>query len=257
MLDSTIEQTNWAGTARFEGMTHDGGPLGPAPRRFAQEVVGITDFLTRRAIVRDLLTPAGFRAGLAGRTEHLARTDGALIQFCEGPSMCGALPPGKWGELYPQWPAILPRKPLALEFLDLLRPEAIAEQRVLGQDEVRGAQTSHFALTLTFSREDWPKPTRDASAAAGHSLLSRLAVRTLPDPRPDGAMDAQAWIDQDGRLRRFSWSTSDARINAAKVVWTTTELWDFGGPPPIADRLSQPVIDPVTGELVTIGPQIE
>jgi hypothetical protein len=168
--------------------------------------------------------------------------------------MCGALPPGRWGELNPRWPETLPRKPGELRFLDLVQPGAVVEQRALGDEEVRAVQTEHFAITLRLDRADWPKPKRDAAAAGGSSLLSRFAVKTLPDPRPHGEVLAEIWVDQEGRLRRFSWTERGGRAASAKAVWLTTELWDFGGPPPIADHLSQPVIDPTTFEPVKIGP---
>jgi hypothetical protein len=34
----------------------------------------------------------------------------------------------------------------------------------------------------------------------------------------------------------------------------TTELWDFGLPPPIVDLKSQPVIDPITLSPLPMGP---
>jgi hypothetical protein len=130
----------------------------------------------------------------------------------------------------------------------------VVEQRSLGEEMVRGAHTDHFALELQFDRADWPKPPRDAVAAGGNSLLARLAIKTLPDPRPHGLVLAEVWIDASGLLRRFSLSGPGVSGTPADAFWLTTELWDFGGPPPIGDRLSQPVIDPITLDPVTIGP---
>jgi hypothetical protein len=213
----------------------------------AMEAVGIVDFATRRAIAR----------GHASDTGGLGRpipSSFAVYMFCEGPAMCGALP-GGWTELFPPWPASLPRKPLELRFLDLLRADSLVQEQALGEEEVRGVPTSRFGLTLKFDRTDWPKPDRGASAARDNSLLSRLSVKTLPDPRPHGVVLAEVWIDEEGRLRRFSWTeTPSGRRRPAVLHWQTTQLWDFGGPPAIADRNSQQVIDPTTMQPITVGP---
>ena len=119
---------------------------------------------------------------------------------------------------------------------------------------MRGAQTDHLALTLKFDRADWPKVPRNAVAAGGSSVLERLAIKTLPDPRPHGLVLAEIWVDEDGLLRCFSVSGGGVWGTASEGYWLTTEMWDFGGPPAIGDRLSQPVIDPVTLDPVTIGP---
>lgn len=131
-----------------------------------------------------------------------------------------------------------------MAFLDLCVPQAVVAQRVLGTEEVRGVQTEHTALTLRFDRADWPKAPRDALAAGNHSRLARLAIRARPDPRPHGLILAEVWIDQHGMLRRYSSTARPRHGSHPKAHRVTTGLWDFGGPPPIADRASQAVIDP-------------
>jgi hypothetical protein len=243
-----LERTEQCGTARFEAQGHEGGPRGPAPRRLARETVGVVDFAARRAIFRDQIVPTGFWGGMMGRTRRPAPAEGPFVHFCEGPGMCFARPRGGWSELHPRWPPDLPRKPPELSFLDLWLPLAVVKLQALGKEEVRGVQSDHFSLTLKFDRTDWPEPPRDAVAAGRSSLLGRVAIKTLPDPRPHGLVLAEIWVDEDGLLRRFSVSGGVVWGNASQAHWLTTEMWDFGGPPPIDDRLSQPVIDPVTLE---------
>lgn len=69
----------------------------------------------------------------------------------------------------------------------------------------------------------------------------------LPQPKPQGILAADVWIDSEGRLVRYS--HSDVAVDHrkhAQAPWTTTELWDFGIPPALGDRNTQAVIDPRT-----------
>ena len=181
----------------------------------------------------------------------LSSTEGPFLHYCEGPAISARSWHGGWSEPHPRWPTALPRAPLELAFLDLWVPQAVVARRVLGSEVVRGVQTEHIALTLRFDRAAWPKPPRDALAAGNNSRLARLAIRALPDPRPHGVMLAEVWIDQHGVLRRYSSTARRGNRSRRKARWVTTELWDFGGPPLVADRASQTVIDPITLKPVT------
>jgi hypothetical protein len=164
----------------------------------------------------------------------------------DGPSMSGCLL-GHWQQPEPKWPSELPRKPIGLTFLDLMRPESLIDAVEKDHQEVRGEQTTRYALKLDVDRLTWPKPDRSAAAAADDSRLARVAIKTVPDPRPNGVLPAEVWVDGRGRLVRFSYGPVGAdHPKHDKAPWPTTELWDFGVPPQLADWEHQPVIDPIT-----------
>ncbi len=98
---------------------------------------------------------------------------------------------------------------------------------------VRGAVVERYALKLDVDRIQWPALDRSSPPRN--------------DPTPRGVLLAEVWIDELGRLVRFSYCRLGAdRPKHQKVQWPTTELWDFGVPPQLQDWKSQPVIDPVT-----------
>jgi hypothetical protein len=244
-VTSAVRRTEGAMTARFEASDREHTPNGPGADRYAEHWVGIVDFATRRAICAPQRVAAGPLDGMLGRSKQLAPEDNPFVFFFEGPSMCGALPWRGWTDLHPNWPVSLPRKPRGLTLLDLLNPSWIIEQQSGGEEGVRGVPTRHLSLRLRLDKATWPKPPRPASAAGGRSLLDRLGAAVVRDPRPHGETLAEVWIDNDGKLRRFSWACTGPKARVPDR-WTTTELWDFGVPPPIADLKSQPVIDPIT-----------
>ena len=238
-----LERTEREETARFSSSRRPGGADGRVARALAMRETGIVDFRARRAITR---TEA--RAdGLAGRLIGRLVSPGPIYQLYDGASSSfGAF--GHWSEPYPPWPSALPRKPQGLQFLDLLRPESVVEERLLDRANERDGFGGHYALRLDVDRIDWPEPPRDARPAQTDSPLARRAIRSLPDPRPRGVLSADVCIDEHGRITRFAWTPSAAKPLSRPDAqpWLATELSDFGGPPRIADHRAQPVIDPLT-----------
>ena len=56
-------------------------------------------------------------------------------------------------------------------------------------------------------------------------------TRALPDVTPEGILSAEVWIDDEGRLVRYSHNEAPvAHPKHARAPWITTELWDFGIP---------------------------
>jgi hypothetical protein len=158
--------------------------------------------------------------------------------------MAGAMPGSGWMPVGQQLPDGPLREPRPLRFLDFLGESAVTDQRVVGEEEVRGVPTRHAVLALELDRSVWPQPNPRQPAGGLLKLVWPLVER-FNDPRPWGRLAAEVWIDQQGRIRRVGWTLGNART-ARREMWMRTELWDFGGPGAIADRSAQPVIDPVT-----------
>jgi hypothetical protein len=221
-------------TARFDASLRQGGAADAVVPQMPIWA-GIVDFATRRAIVR-----VDARAGVL-RARRSPRT---IYEFCEGPSMAGAMAGSGWMQVGQQLPDGPLREPHPLRFLDFLRQGSVTDQRVVGEEDVRGVPTRHAALAVELDRSVWPQPNPREPEGGLLKLARPLAVR-FNDPRPWGRLAAELWIDQEGRIRRVGWALRKAR-NARGDMWMRTELWDFGSPVAIADRSSQPAIDPVT-----------
>jgi hypothetical protein len=101
--------------------------------------------------------------------------------------------------------------------LDALRG-AGSDVRVVGHDEVRGVDTTHYHATIDLARalDKLPAAQRDAAARA---------MRTLGT----GSVPADIWIDAQGRLRKLT-MTLDATTEGTHVGAVTMELFDFGTP---------------------------
>lgn len=235
-----LERTVEARTASFAAVLQAEHPIRPAAM-VSPPTAGVTEFATRRSIVRYLEAP--------GRVSKRAADDSPpalpVYLLCDGPSMSSARPWG-WEEAYPDWEPSLPRQPNELRFLDLLEAGVVVDQRPGGEDRLGDLVVAHYVLTLVCDRNYWPKPTVRPDAQRRAGLMRRMMLRTLSDPRPNGPVHAEVWIDTDQRLRACSWTEGRAVGASNKVLWTTTQLWDFGVPPPIADRTHQAMIDPVT-----------
>ena len=229
-----VKQTERPGTARFDASLRQGGAAGAVVPQMAIWA-GIVDFARRRAIVRVDVRTGVLRAIRSPRT---------IYEFCEGPSMAGAMPGSGWMHVGQQLPDDPLREPHPLRFLDFLREGSVTDQRIVGEEDVRGVPTRHAELALELDRSVWPQPNPREPAGGLLKLARPLAAR-FNDPRPWGRLAAEVWIDQDGRIRRVGWPLRKAR-NGRGDMWMRTELWDFGVPTAIADRSSQPVIDPVT-----------
>jgi hypothetical protein len=78
----------------------------------------------------------------------------------------------------------------------------------VGQEEVRGAATTRYRLTLDLAAADEQLP-------AGITVPGPSSFRSLR------ARPAEVWIDHDGWIRRM---TYDAGATDAETI----ELWDFG-----------------------------
>ena len=201
---------------------------------------GIVDFTTRRAITRTVRRNRGLIHRLAKRWTE----DVTIYLLFDGPKLSGCVL-DHWQEPSPKWPAGLPRHPIGLTFLDLMRHESLVDAVEQDHQDVRGEHTTHYALKLDVDRLTWPEPDRSAAAAFDNSRLARLAIKTLPDPTPKGILPAEIWLDERGRLVRFSYQAIRAPTHD-KALWPTTELWDFGVPPQLQDWEHQSVIDPLT-----------
>jgi hypothetical protein len=239
-LESALERTVAENTARFRSINRRGGPTGPVPRTRHLATEGIVDFHSRRAITRTVRRNSGVIRRLAKRWTE----DVTIYLLFDGPKLSGCVL-GHWQEPSPKWPADLPRQPIGLTFLDLMRHESLVDAIEQNHQNVRGEHTTHYALKLDVNRLTWPEPDRSAAAAIDDSRLARLAIKTLPDPRPKGILPAEIWLDERGRLVRFSYRAIRARTQD-KALWPTTELWDFSVPPQLQDWEHQPVIDPST-----------
>ncbi len=240
--ESAPEAISAQKTARFWSVKRRGRPTGPPLRVMNNATEGIVDFAARRAITRSVHRDGGIARRLAKRWI----ADIPIYILFDGPSMSGCLL-GRWQEPYPKWPSGLPRKPLGLTLLDLIRTESVIDAVEKRHEEVRGELTINYALKLNVDRIAWPQADRSPAAAMDDSRLARLAIKTVPDPRPKGVLQAEVWINELGRLVRFGvCGLPDDHSKHAKAPWTTTELWDFGVPPRLENWQNQPVIDPAT-----------
>lgn len=241
-VESARQRTFAERTARFWSVNRQGGPSGAPPRLMRGAMEGIADFASRRAITRSVDTGGG------GVVRRLAGAEDGdvppVYMLYDGTSVSACLL-GRWRDPEPA-PRFDPvRAPAGLRFLDLIRPEAVVEAIEDGEEQVRGQASTRYRLTLDVDRIQWPEP--DALSAHGSSLFARLVTRALPDLTPRGILSAEVWIDSAGRLVRYSHSDAPAaHPKHARAPWITTELWDFGIPPPLSDWKTQPVIDPLT-----------
>jgi hypothetical protein len=103
----------------------------------------------------------------------------------------------------------------------------------LGTEEVRGAETTHYRLTVDLREAAERLP--DYSAVIEQSLATGGAAEVPTD----------VWVDEDGRVRRVRMVYGDvptAEGTSAEVT-VTTELYDFGAdvdvePPPQSQVLN-------------------
>jgi hypothetical protein len=127
--------------------------------------------------------------------------------------------------------------------LDALRG-AGSDVRVVGHDEVRGVETTHYHATIDLERalDKLPAAQRDRAARAMQELGT-------------GSVPADVWIDAQGRLRKLT-MTLDATTEGTHVGAVTMELYDFGTPvdvqAPPADQVTDlgSMLGGVTGGLL-------
>lgn len=115
-------------------------------------------------------------------------------------------------------------------FLELLEG-AGGPVTTVGTEEVRGVPTRHVKVDL-----DVAKLLDRAAGERRQELADQLAQRGL-DLAELAPLPAEAWIDDDGYVRRFSVSFDLSELGevrpgaeAAGVVTETIELYDFGEP---------------------------
>jgi hypothetical protein len=243
-VESALATTVAEKTARFWSVNRQGDATGPPLRVMSDATEGIVDFASRRAITRSV----GRSGGLIGRLSKRARPMPEMTFYIlyDGTSMSACLM-GRWQEPRPGWPSELPRNPAGLSFLDLMRAESLVDVVMVGREQVRGEPATRYTLQLDVDRVQWPDLDRRSAAAKHDSRIERILVNVAPDPTPKGILPAEVWVDESGRLVRFSYRPLPLEHpKHSKAPWITTELWDFGIPPPLEDWTTQPVIDPVT-----------
>lgn len=180
---------------------------------------------------------------LAGAENHDAPP---IYILFDGSAMSACLL-GRWRDPHTSGPPNPVRGPGGLKFLDLIQRESIVDAIEDGEEQVRAQTATRYRLKLDMDRVQWPDPDPVSQRSQGNSLVGRLLNKALPDPRPAGVLSAYVWIDVAGRLVRYSHSDVPAdQPKHEQAPWITTELWDFGIPPPLSNWKTQPVIDPVT-----------
>jgi hypothetical protein len=205
---------------------------------------GVVDFVSRRAITRSV------NAGSGGTARRLpgGKNDKApaIYMLFDGTSVSACLL-GQWRNPRPCGAAGSYRGPRELRFLDLMRPESIVEAAAEGEEDVRGQTATRYRLRLDADRIQWPEGDSDAPRPPVRAMVGRLLSKALPDPTPTGILRAEVWVDSTGRLVRYHHNdVAEDHPKHNQAPWTTTELWNFGLPPPLHDRTTQPVIDPRT-----------
>lgn len=119
-------------------------------------------------------------------------------------------------------------------FLELLEG-AGGPVTTVGTEDVRGVATRHVRVDL-----DVQKVLDQAPGERREKLEEQLSGRGV-DVAKLGPIPAEAWIDDDGYVRRFSISFDLAELgevhegaDATGVITETIELYDFGKPVDIA-----------------------
>ncbi len=106
--------------------------------------------------------------------------------------------------------------------LDFLRG-ASEDTRKVGEEKVRGADTTHYAATLDLDKaaQSLAPDLRDDFERA----TAQLGTKQMP---------VDVWIDDDGRLRKMTYALDTSKLQGAASggatgkVTTTVELFDFG-----------------------------
>jgi hypothetical protein len=119
-------------------------------------------------------------------------------------------------------------------FLELLEG-AGGPVTTVGTEDVRGVPTRHVRVDLDVAK------LLDRSAGERRQELRDQLARRGVDLAELAPLPAEAWIDDDGYVRRFSVSFDLAEVgklrpgaDARGVVTETIELYDFGAPVEIA-----------------------
>jgi hypothetical protein len=138
----------------------------------------------------------------------------------------------------------VPRLPLGLSFLDLLAGGRLVSSAELGRELVHGVPAHHYELSLDVDHIPWPQP--GVYSGKHRPRLMRLTGPFASSTAMQrGVIPAHLWLDEHGRLVRFSHChLHKEHRNHEAVPWRTTELWGFGLPPEIEGWRVEP--DPGT-----------
>jgi hypothetical protein len=98
--------------------------------------------------------------------------------------------------------------------LGYLRGAGKVEKR--GSETVRGKEATHYHVTV-----DLERAAARADAATAESIRRVIRASGLKK------LPVEAWVDDDGYLRKVKWAEHTSQQTAAQV---TMELYDFGAP---------------------------
>ena len=116
------------------------------------------------------------------------------------------------------------------------------ENEVVGSEEVRGAETTHFRARVDLRK-----------------LVKQLPATERPEDdvvQLLGSVPVEIWIDDESRLRRITIDEREPEKDTNPVATTTTvELFDYGvevevEPPPSDELISQEEFDRLTGSSI-------
>lgn len=116
----------------------------------------------------------------------------------------------------------------------------------VGQEDVRGVETTHYRMTVELARvaDLVPEEQREETRAAVQALIEATGLETVP---------VDAWIDGDGLIRRMDLGYEDVEVGPGKKgdMSMSMELYDYG----VAVDVELPPSDQVMSfeELLQLG----
>lgn len=116
----------------------------------------------------------------------------------------------------------------------------------VGQEDVRGVETTHYRVTVELARvaDLVPEEQREETRAAVQALIEATGLETVP---------VDAWIDGDGLIRRMDLGYEDVEVGPGKKgdMSMSMELYDYG----VAVDVELPPSDQVMSfeELLQLG----
>ncbi len=236
-MESAFAKTVAARTARFREASRKGSATGPLFRPVHGLTDGIVDFNAGRAIVSEVRLAGGVLGRVLNRG---AGSNSAGFSLLDDVSL-SAWTGDHWEEPRPMFQTGVPRLPTGLGFLDLLSGGSLVSVDDLGRELVREAPAERFDLKLDVDHIPWPQSQavfREPQRPGVSRILNKLAP---PRSLQRGVIPAEVWLDENGRLVRFSYCDMPKdNPNHPAMPWHTTELWDFGLPPEIGDWRTVP-----------------
>jgi hypothetical protein len=95
--------------------------------------------------------------------------------------------------------------------------------REVGEEEVRGVETTHYRMTIDLQKvvDQAPEDQREQLRASIDQLIEQSGVRTVP---------TEVWVDDDGLARRMKLTYEGMRFAPGQQgdMTMTMELYDFG-----------------------------